>query len=440
MRIKLPTKYKDTPHSTHAGAVFDYSVELCREFSYFDKYDEPYRNYKVINKNTDNVKVVLPRALFPVSDDDKRISGSDIKCKSKLTPRNDQQRCVLSKIDSIVNSGETGFIINASTGQGKTFYGCYLIDKIKTTTLVLIPKSDLEHQWRDSFKKFLGLEDKDIGLIRGDIYNVIGTKVCIGYVQSVMKDERYPSWVYKYFGCVIADEVHLMAANKFSNCMYLLPARYRLGLSATVDRSDNKHHVFSDHIGKTKIVSDSLPMPFDVVKVSTGVVIPKHIKYKAGRTMGLNSYLGTVLPRHKLIVSKAVKAFEAGRTIVCFSDTRDYLNIMYDVLIDSGVADKYIGFYVGGMKPEELKENAHRRIILATYKMCQYGTDYPHWDTAILMTPKADVRQIVGRVLREYENKKKPLVFDVVDNAKLLYAYWGARVKWYRTKADKIID
>lgn len=429
-----------TPLQVGAGAVFPYSVNLARKHAYFDRYGEPYNTSKTIGKNTDNVKLLLPRALFPVPENDNRVVGDDIDFEFIGEPRNDEQLRVLEELQECYELGTTGVTVNASTGFGKTFIGCYHIAMVGRPTLVLITKSDLQKQWTRSFSDFLGIPKSEVGLIKGDVYDVIGKKVVIGFVQSVMKDGRYPSWVYKQFGNVISDEVHLMGAQKFNNCMYLLPAKYRLGLSATLKRGDGKSHVFLDHIGKTIIKAELLPMDFDVVKVETGIRIPKHVKYKAGRTMGLNTHLGGVKSRQTLITNKIKSCLKKGRNIVCFADTREHLENAYNNLIDNGVKHSQIGFYVGGMSDDEMEYGAHKPVVLTTYKMCEYGTDFPHWDTAMLMTPRANVEQIVGRIVRELEGKTNPVVFDFVDDAKLLKGYWGARMKFYIRKANRIIN
>lgn len=433
------------PLYTAAGAVWPYSPNLADAFSYVDRFKNPYTNYKVIGKGTENPKIVLPRARFALGSEDRRCEGTDVPFVLHTPPRNEQQRMLCDELDAYYDTGKTGIIVNASTGFGKTYIGCSAMAKIQATTLVLITKSDLEDQWAESFEKFLGLDRTEIGLIKGDKHNISGKKVVIGYVQSVMKDDRYPSWVYKYFGFVIADEVHLMAADKFSNCMFLLPAVYRLGLSATVTRSDGRERVFNDHIGSKKIIYEMLPMKFDVVVINTGVAVPKTVKFKAGRTMALNNFLGQHQNRQRMISQKVKKSYEKGRNCVCFADTREHLDYAYDCLINEGIPMKDIGFYVGQTKAtrevkDELKRQALKPVVLATYKMTSYGTDFPHWDTAFLMTPRSDVQQIVGRVVREKAGKKNPVVFDFVDPLPLLLGYFKNRMKWYKKKADRIIS
>ena len=430
------------PHYTGAAAVLDHTNALKDSFSYIDNFGEPYINYRIVGD-----RIHLPRARFALGEEDKRIENTpiDIGLQDSVAFRNAEQERVVQEMESFYDGKGTGLIVNASTGFGKTFIGCCGIVITRQVTLILITKSDLEDQWRDSLKKFLGLRNEEIGLIKGDTFSTAGCKVVIGYVQSIMKHERYPSWVYKQFGMVILDEVHLMAADVFVNCIWWLPAKYRLGLSATLDRSDGKQHVFKDHIGPKVIQASLLPMNFNVVVVRTDVMVPKSVYFKPGRTMQLNNYLGKHPHRQRLITEKIIKCYEKGRNIVCFADTLEHLDFAYECLIDAGVPIKDIGAYVGlkSNAKQEDKENlrlqAFKRIVLATYKMTQYGTDFPHWDTAFLMTPRSDVRQIVGRVLRELEGKKTPLVFDFVDPVRLLENYYKKRRKWYKQEADQIV-
>ena len=443
-RAQAPASVKPEPIYTGAAAVFDYTPELAAQYSLVDRFKKPYLNYRVIGKNTDSPRIMLPRMKYELGAEDRRIEGYEIDVALRVDPRNEDQKRVINELAQHYIDGATGIIVNAATGFGKTYVGCSAIEDLGITTLVLITKSDLEGQWRDSLKKFMGMEEEDIGLIKGDICNVTGKSVVIAYVQSMMKMKRYPSWVYKNFGLVIIDEVHLMAANKFVNCMWQLPAKYRLGLSAKITRSDRKEHVFKDHIGRTVIKADVLPMQFNVVVVQINIMVPKWVRYKAGRTASLNNFLGQHQNRQAIITQKILYVYNKGRNIVCFAETLKHLDYAYDCLVDAGVKMSDIGFYVGMKKntekeKEKLIAQAHKRIVLATYKMTEYGTDFPHWDTAMLMTPRADIEQTVGRVVRELEGKKIPLVYDFVDSIKLLQNYFKSRCKYYNSKALNII-
>ena len=47
-----------------------------------------------------------------------------------------------------------------------------------------------------------------------------------------------------------------------------------------------------------------------------------------------------------------------------------------------------------------------------------------------MVTPKVDVRQAVGRILRNVEGKK--LVVDIIDQHELFRRHWKKRQTWYK--------
>ena len=75
-------------------------------------------------------------------------------------------------------------------------------------TLVITTKDDIYKQWIEGAKNFLGLPDHEIGEIRGDKCEVVGTDFCVAMIHSLSKDGKYPDWIAKGFGLVIFDEVH----------------------------------------------------------------------------------------------------------------------------------------------------------------------------------------------------------------------------------------
>ena len=56
-------------------------------------------------------------------------------------------------------------------------------------------------------------------------------------------------------------------------------------------------------------------------------------------------------------------------------------------------------------------------VLIATYSMCKEGFDVPTLNTLLMATPRPDVDQIVGRILRVEKSARTthPLILDVVD-------------------------
>ena len=69
-----------------------------------------------------------------------------------------------------------------------------------------------------------------------------------------------------------------------------------------------------------------------------------------------------------------------------------------------------IGFYVGGMNQKRLDESSEKRIILSTFSMSQEGLDIPTLNTVFFTTPKSDIVQSLGRILRKSHKNVTPTI------------------------------
>jgi superfamily II DNA or RNA helicase len=102
------------------------------------------------------------------------------------------------------------------------------------------------------------------------------------------------------------------------------------------------------------------------------------------------------------------------------------------------VPDDEMAYYKGGMKKADLEKAKTKRLVFCTYGMTGEATDVPWWDCAILATPRANVTQAAGRVLREHPGKPKPVIIDIVDDdSAILEGYFKARLKQYTSHEMK---
>jgi predicted helicase len=65
------------------------------------------------------------------------------------------------------------------------------------------------------------------------------------------------------------------------------------------------------------------------------------------------------------------------------------------------------------MKESELKKSESKNIILATFSMAAEALDIKSLTSLLLASPKSDIVQAVGRILREKHSN--PLVIDIID-------------------------
>jgi len=82
------------------------------------------------------------------------------------------------------------------------------------------------------------------------------------------------------------------------------------------------------------------------------------------------------------------------------------------------------------MKEQQLKLSETKKIIVATYAMAAEGLDIKTLTTLILATPRTDVVQAVGRILRV--KRERPLVVDILDTHEVFQRQYKKRLAFYR--------
>ena len=146
--------------------------------------------------------------------------------------------------------------------------------------------------------------------------------------------------------------------------------------------------------------------------------------------------------RNNFINEIVKKEYETGRKILILGDRREYLN-RTENWIKGNIKPDVVGQYVGGMKPAELRDSQEKDIILGTYSMASEGMDIPKLNTIVLASPKSDVVQSVGRILREKASVRKfhPLVIDFIDvhpNLGVFSKQCDKRIAFYK-KSNHVI-
>ena len=137
-------------------------------------------------------------------------------------------------------------IINAWVSWGKTFTGLAIAGKLGQKTLIVVHTVPLRNQWAAEVEKVYGITAGIIGSGRFDL----SSPVVIGNTQSLYR--RIPD-IRREFGTIILDEMHHVSSPTFSKVIDSNYARYKIGLSGTIERKDGKHVVFRDYFGQKVI-------------------------------------------------------------------------------------------------------------------------------------------------------------------------------------------
>ena len=114
---------------------------------------------------------------------------------------------------------------------------------------------------------------------------------------------------------------------------------------------------------------------------------------------------------------------------------KNLLQYLHDAIKHRNIAT--VGYYIGGMKEAALKETETKKIVIATYAMAAEALDIKTLTTLIMATPKTDIEQSVGRILRDKHSN--PIVVDIVDSHDIFKKQWYKRKTFYKKQNYKIL-
>jgi superfamily II DNA or RNA helicase len=142
--------------------------------------------------------------------------------------------------------------------------------------------------------------------------------------------------------------------------------------------------------------------------------------------------------RSEFILEVLEDLFEENpqQQVMILAHNKSLLKYLYDAVEHRKIAEGSVGYYVGGMKEVALKETESKRVVIATYAMAAEALDIKTLSTLIMATPKTDIEQSVGRILRE--KHKQPIVVDIIDSHEPFQNQWRKRKQFYKKENYKV--
>lgn len=344
-----------------------------------------------------------------------------------------------------LNNGANGVIV-LPTAAGKTHIGIDAISLLSTSTLVIAPTIELIHQWRDKLASVFGTE---IGQIGGGLKELKPITIST-FDSAYLMAERLGN----KFKFLLVDEVHHLAASQFIQIAKLFASPYRLGLTATYERTDLLHKNLEDVMGGkifemgyeelSEFLSD-----YQIIRIPVDLTPEEEEEYEKNRTIFLR-----YLRKHriqmrgpwdfeKFILSswnpegrEALLAWRTARSIafsarvkidavryvlskhanektLIFSEdtdtayliSREFLVPALTYLTPGEERKKYLSMFKDGTV-----------TALATSRVLDEGVDVPDASIAIVLSGSGSTRQFrqrLGRILRPQKNKKA-ILYEIV--------------------------
>ena len=319
-----------------------------------------------------------------------------------------------------------GFELNSSSNRRfclgdcivthNTVLALYIISAIKTKTLIVVHKGFLMDQWISRIKQFL--PSARIGMIQQQKIIVDECDIVLSMLQS-LAIKSYPPETFQQFGMTIVDECHHAAAEVFSRALSKISTKYMVGLSATLDRKDGLRRVFEWYLGDVAISiqkQDVGTVLVDIEEYKEEKSEYKRLEYNMNGFIKQNVLIDNIvnsMSRNSLIIKLLKNMYDDNRHILLITERRSHVDNIYNMLNDIGIES---GKYMGNMSKIQLQESESKRVILGTYNMISEGFDVPVLDSLIFATPKSDIEQAVGRILRQGKNRATiPKIIDIYD-------------------------
>jgi superfamily II DNA or RNA helicase len=367
-------------------------------------------------------------------------NGESINLEFKGNLRENQEIVVKTYLDHVSKNPVGGGLFELPCAYGKTVIAINVIAKLNKKTFIIVHKEFLMNQWIERIAQFL--PKARIGKIQGQIIDIDNKDIVIGMLQSLSMKE-YPASIFDTFGLTIIDEVHHISSEVFSNSLFKLVTKYMLGLSATMERKDGTTKVFKMFLGE---------VVFKGKRDEEHDVIVRAIEYKVNDEEFNETKLDfRGKPAYSSMISKLCEynrrsefilkilcdmLLENSRQqIMILAHNKNLLKYLHDAIVHKNITT--VGYYVGGMKETALKETESKQIVIATYAMAAEALDIKTLTTLIMATPKTDIEQSVGRILRD--KHANPMVVDIIDSHDLFKNQWRKRKTFYKRENYKII-
>lgn len=331
--------------------------------------------------------------------------------------------------------GNRRFMLGDCTITHNTVLSLYIASLYGVKTLVMTHKSFLLNQWKSRAEEFT---NADVGILQQNKIDVKDKHIVIGMLQSIAKDKYDPD-IFKDFGLVIFDEAHHAPSKYFSRALPIINCKRTLALSATPNRSDKLEKVLFWYFGDILYKQPTEKLNTVLVKMIKFDSKDKHFKeYKLNYGKDINrpktiNKITEIESRNKLII-KIIKEFieEEGRKLLVLSDRIDHLNVLHDSVNLLNITT--CSYYIGGMKQKHLDKSTEAQVIFATFSMAQEALDIPELNTLLMVTPRKEVEQAVGRITRKKDHPVQPTVIDIIDQLPSFDRQSKHRKKFYTSK------
>ena len=327
-------------------------------------------------------------------------------------------------------------LIRAATASGKTTTALALIARLKVPSLVIVWTQSLLKQWTERCAKELGLQPREIGIIRGGSRRLKPVTIAMQQTlaRGITREEL------NTFGLVIMDEAQRAPATTFFKAIDPFPARYRIGISADETRADHKEFLtydlfgeIADEVSRKELETLGVVVKIEIILIPSKFTAPwwtrvqqfddADLRSEQKSNHQLNEEIATNEQRNKLILDVAREEASKNQQLLIFTLLREHARKL-DQQVSS--YDIKSGLLLGGDEyAAEFDTTAAAvkagtcRVASGTIQAIGTGNDFPRVSAGILAHPIRNNRQLFmqvrGRIARAFDGKQSGRLYVIYD-------------------------
>jgi superfamily II DNA or RNA helicase len=354
----------------------------------------------------------------------------------EMTPYPHQRQALRAWLDA----GRAGVVV-LPTGAGKTYVAQLAMQATRRSTLIVVPTLDLMHQWYAHL--LAAFPDTAVGLLGGGSHDTTPLLVAT-YDSAAIHAET----IGNKYGLLIFDECHHLPGDFTRVIAEYSLAPYRLGLTATPERTDGRHADLAGLIGPQvyrtapERLAGTVLAAHRVVRLKVGLSLHERQRYDAliqardtflmRRGIRLGSLTGwqrfvqaSARSRHgrsAMLAHREARAIAFGtagklrvladllgqhypaRTLIFTDDNATVYRIAQEFLIpaithQTAVKERHaiLASFRQGVYP-----------VIVTSRVLNEGIDVPEASIAIVLSGSGSTREYIqrlGRILRQGDGK-----------------------------------
>jgi len=330
-----------------------------------------------------------------------------------------------------VNEVNDSSIINAWVSWGKTIAALAIAKKLGQKTLIVTHTTNLRNQWEKEVQKAFGIQ---AGRIGSGVMNT-SSPIVVGNIQTLY---RRIQDIKDLFGTVVLDEMHHVSSPTFTRIIDEMPSRYKIGLTGTLERKDGRHVVFRDYFGH-----NVLKPPKENYMTPKVDVIKSEVRFLDGSYTPWAERINHLANNEEYVHSIsliAAKYAAEGHKVLVVSDRVHFLKVCHRLVGDNSVC------ITGDMEFDEREKTMDlikkdKNILFGTQAIFSEGISLDDLSCLVLGTPVNNdplLTQLIGRIIRQKEGKKQPVVVDIHLKGKTATRQANARMGYYIKQDYKV--